>query len=134
MPPAARHLQHGSAAEALAARYLEARGLELLACNFRCRFGELDLVMTDPGVPDRKVLVIVEVRSRRRTNVTTPGATITRAKQRRLIGATRFFLLRFRQFASLPVRFDAVEITGELTDPTIRWSRAAFSLDDVAGR
>ncbi|MEO7387499.1 MAG: YraN family protein [Gammaproteobacteria bacterium] len=129
MPPTARHLLHGSAAEALAARYLRDRGLGLLATNFRCRFGELDLVMTD-----RNVLVIVEVRSRRHSRVATPGATITRGKQRRVIGATRFFLLRFRQYASWPVRFDVVEITGELADPRIRWSPAAFTVDDVAGR
>ncbi|MBL8202211.1 MAG: YraN family protein [Chromatiales bacterium] len=129
MGPTARHLQHGTAAEALAARYLAGQGLAPLASNFRCRFGELDLVMTE-----RKVLVVIEVRSRRRTNVAMPGATINRGKQRRLIGATRFFLLRFRQFAEWPVRFDVVEITGELTGPVIRWSRAAFSLDDVAAR
>ena len=129
MAPVARHLQHGSAAEALAARYLASQGLSPLASNFRCRFGELDLVMTH-----RHVLVVVEVRSRRRTNVTAPAATVNRAKQRRLIGATRFFLLRFRQFAGWPVRFDVVEITGELADPVIRWHRAAFSLDDVAAR
>jgi putative endonuclease len=127
--PVARHLQHGSAAEALAARYLVSQGLSPLASNFRCRFGELDLVMTQG-----KVLVVVEVRSRRRTNVATPGATVNTGKQRRLIGATRFFLLRFRQFAAWPVRFDVVEITGELADPVIRWSRAAFSLDDMAAR
>ena len=129
MAPVARHLQHGSAAEALAARYLASQGLSPLASNFRCRFGELDLVMTH-----RHVLVVVEVRSRRRSNVTMPGATVNRAKQRRLIGATRFFLLRFGQFAGWPVRFDVVEITGELADPVIRWHRAAFSLDDVAAR
>lgn len=129
MAPAARHLQHGTAAEVLAGQYLVDRGLVPLGRNFRCRFGELDLVMTH-----RRVLVVVEVRSRRRTNVATPGATVTRGKQRRLIGATRFFLLRFRQFADWPVRFDVVEVTGELADPVIRWHQAAFCLDDVAAR
>jgi putative endonuclease len=127
--PGAPHLQHGRAAEALAARYLESQGLCLVICNFRARIGELDLVMTE-----RNVLVVVEVRARRRTNVATPAATINRSKQRRLIGTTRYFVLRYRQFASWPVRFDVVEITGELDDPRIRWSRAAFSLDDVAYR
>jgi len=117
------------AAEALAARYLANQGLLLLTRNFRARVGELDLVMTEG-----KVLVVVEVRARRKSNVATPAATINRSKQRRLIGATRYFLLRYRQFATWPVRFDVVEITGELSAPAIRWSRAAFSLDDVAGR
>ena len=115
------------AAEALAARYLTDEGLCLLTRNFRARVGELDLVMTEG-----KVLVVVEVRARRKSNVATPAATINRSKQRRLIGATRYFLLRYRQFASWPVRFDVVEVTGELTAAEIRWSRAAFTLDDVA--
>ncbi|MEO8445105.1 MAG: YraN family protein [Gammaproteobacteria bacterium] len=127
MPPDAPHLAHGRAAEALAARYLAAQGLRLLASNFRARSGELDLVMTERGV-----LVVIEVRARRRTNVATPGATIQRSKQRRVIRATRYFLLRHRQFAAWPVRFDVVEITGELASPVVRWSRGAFSLDDVA--
>jgi putative endonuclease len=126
--PGAGHLEHGAAAEALAARYLADQGLRLLTCNFRARIGELDLVMTDGDV-----LVVVEVRARRKSNVATPAATINRSKQRRLIGATRYFLLRYRQYASRPVRFDVVEVTGELVNPVIRWNRAAFSLDDVAG-
>jgi putative endonuclease len=132
--PPAPHLEYGSAAEALAARHLAGQGLELLTRNFRCRTGELDLVMSERLAPDRVVLVIVEVRSRRRATVATPGATIYRSKRRRLIGATRYFLLRHRQFARWPVRFDVVEITGELADPAIRWTRAAFSVDDVACR
>ncbi len=129
MMPGPRHLQYGVAAEALAARHLANQGLCLVVRNFRARFGELDLVMTE-----RNVLVIVEVRARRKTNVTLPGGTIDFRKQRRLIGAARYFLLRHRHYASWPVRFDVVEVTGELSDPRIRWTRAAFSLDDVAGR
>ena len=49
----------GTAAETLALRYLEARGLLLEARNFRCRGGELDLIMRDG-----EHLVFVEVRSR----------------------------------------------------------------------
>ncbi len=122
------HLQHGRAAETLAARYLADRGLSLLFRNFRARVGELDLIMTD-----RNVLVVVEVRARRNSRFTTPGATVDRGKQRRVISATRYFLLRYRQFSSWPVRFDVVEISGELADPVIRWSQAAFSVNDCAG-
>ena len=128
MPRGTGHLQHGRAAEALAARYLADRGLAHVLSNFRARVGELDLIMTD-----RNVLVVVEVRARRSSSVTTPGATVNRGKQRRVISATRYFLLRYRQFASWPARFDVVEISGELADPVIRWSRAAFSVDDVSG-
>jgi len=127
--PYARHLEHGVAAEGLAGRYLAGNGLRLVTANFRARVGELDLVMTDRGV-----LVVVEVRARRRANVATPAATVNRGKQRRLIRTTQYFLLRHRQFARWPVRFDVVSITGELSDPEILWTRGAFTLDDVAAR
>jgi len=127
--PVSSHLLHGQAAEALAARHLATQGLQPVARNFRCRFGELDLVMLQGGV-----LVVVEVRSRRRTAVATPAATVGWRKQRRLVGATRYFLLRHRQYADWPVRFDVVEVIGELAAPTLRWNRAAFTLDDMAAR
>lgn len=129
MAPDAPHLAHGSAAEELAGRYLSGQGLTLVARNFRARVGELDLVMTEG-----RVLVVVEVRARRLTNVSTPAATVDRHKQRRLIRATQFFLMRHRLFASWPVRFDVVAITGELASAEIAWTRAAFTLDDVASR
>lgn len=124
----ARHLERGIAAEALAARYLERQGLHLVTSNFRAKVGELDLIMSD-----RQVLVVVEVRSRSRTDFVTPGATVTRGKQRRLVRTAQFFLLRYRQFANWPVRFDVVEVTGDLAAAEIRWSRAAFTLDGMAG-
>ncbi|MEZ5566257.1 MAG: YraN family protein [Gammaproteobacteria bacterium] len=128
MKPVAAHLRHGKAAEALAARYLGNQGLQLLTANFRARFGELDLVLRDG-----RILVVVEVRARRDARRIQPAATVDRYKQRRLIGATRYYLLRHRQYAQWPVRFDVLEVLGELAAPEIRWHRAAFSLDDMAG-
>ena len=52
-------MQRGAAAEDLAARYLQVRGLKILARNLRCKAGELDLVCLDDGV-----LVVIEVRQR----------------------------------------------------------------------
>jgi putative endonuclease len=123
-----QHLRHGAGAEAVAAGYLAGQGLEAVARNFRSRFGELDLVMTHGPV-----LVVVEVRSRRNPAWVSPAATVNRGKQRRIVGATRYFLLRHPRFAGWPVRFDVVEVTGDLSSPGVRWHRAAFSLDDVAG-
>lgn len=124
----APHLQRGQAAERLAARYLLARGLRPVAANFRCRRGELDLVMTEG-----RVLVVVEVRFRLRTNVATPAETINPAKRRRIIRATENFLLRAPAHVGRPVRFDVVAITGEDSERTVRWLRGAFTADDVAG-
>jgi putative endonuclease len=125
----ASHLEHGKNAEQLAARYLARQGLSLVASNHRARVGELDLVMREGHV-----LVIVEVRARHSTRITTPEATIDRHKQRRIVRATQHFILCNRQYRDWPLRFDVVGVTGALDAPQISWIRAAFRLDDMASR
>lgn len=74
----------GAAAEDLALRYLEARGLSLVARNFRCRVGELDLIMRDG-----EQLVFVEVRSRRHNRYGTPAESITEPSNSAYCGPPR---------------------------------------------
>ncbi len=111
----------GTAAEELARRYLEARGLTLVTRNFRCRAGELDLIMRDGGQ-----LVFVEVRSRRHTRYGTPAESVTRTKQQRLLRAAAFYLQRQR--LDLPCRFDVVAILQADGEPQLEWIRDAFQL------
>ena len=107
----------GQRAEELAARFLEQRGLTVLARNFRCRGGELDLVCRDGGV-----LVFVEVRLRRSASFGGAGASITASKQQRVILAARNYLAAHGQ-SECVCRFDCVLLDGE----TISWIRDAFA-------
>ena len=91
----------GAHAEGIARRHLTAQGLELVCENYRCRLGELDLVMLDG-----RTLVIVEVRLRGRSRYGDARASIHRMKQRRIVRAAQHLLLRQRELARLPVRFD----------------------------
>lgn len=116
----------GAAAEAAGCRFLEARGLRLVERNFRCRSGEIDLVMRDG--PD---LVMVEVRYRARTDPVHPAQTITPAKRRRLLRAAAFYLQRLRWDGDRGVRFDVLSISGPLTSPSCEWIRSAFTADDA---
>jgi putative endonuclease len=125
----ASHLDHGRNAEQLAARFLVAQGLTLVASNHRARVGELDLVMREGHV-----LVIVEVRARHSAQKMRPEVSIDRYKQRRIILATQHFILCNRQYRDWPLRFDVVGVTGELDAAQISWIRAAFRLDDMASR
>lgn len=109
----------GTAAETLALCYLEARGLTLETRNFRCRGGELDLIMRDG-----EYLVFVEVRSRRYARYGIPAESVTRAKQRRLLRAAALYLQR-RHF-DLPCRFDVVAILQPDDEPRIEWIQDAF--------
>lgn len=118
----------GGRAEELAQRFLEARGLELVARNFRCRAGEIDIVMLDGAE-----LVFVEVRYRASGAMVGPAVSISRAKCRRLLLAAAFFLQARRQFAGRAARFDVLAMSGPLEAPACDWIRCAFTADDVGG-
>ena len=111
----------GTAAEELACRYLEARGFILVTRNFRCRAGELDLIMRDGDQ-----LVFVEVRSRRDSRFGTPAESVTRTKQQRLLRAAAVYLQRQR--LDLPCRFDVLAILHAESEPQMEWIRDAFQL------
>jgi putative endonuclease len=94
----------GLLAERLAAAFLERNGLSILARNYRCRGGEVDLICED-----RQVLVFVEVRLRRNACYGGAAASITRAKQGRIILAARHYLAahRARREPECPLRLPA---------------------------
>ena len=122
----ARHIDNGRVAEQLARRFLIDRGLTVVAANYRCRFGELDLVMHDAGR-----LVIVEIRYRSRTEFGGPIASISTAKQRKIVIATKYFIRNYPAYRNAPVRFDVVGLAGTLRAPDIRWITGAFTMDDL---
>jgi putative endonuclease len=109
--------RRGETAELLAASFLCAQGLEISERNYRCRFGEIDLIAREGTT-----LVFVEVRQRRSERFGGAAESITAAKRTRLIAAARHYLARHRSVP--PCRFDAVLIRGE--PPRIEWIRNAF--------
>lgn len=119
-PRTARQLA-GDAAEAAAAAHLEARGLRVVARQVRFREGELDLVCRAGAT-----LVFVEVRLRSHPGYGSGAASVTAAKQQRLIRAAQHYLIS--HFGSrLPAcRFDVVSVDA---DGTIEWIPNAFALD-----
>jgi putative endonuclease len=115
-------LQRGTASEQLAVEYLHARGLVVLARNVRCRAGELDLVCLDG-----RVLAIVEVRQRAKRDFGGALASVTWRKQRKIIRAAQFFLLRQAEWRRHVMRFDVVAVEG-VPDGAHRivWIKDAF--------
>jgi putative endonuclease len=95
----------GAAAEDAALAYLARRGLSLVERNFRCRGGELDLVMRDAAT-----LVFVEVRQRSHAGYGGAAASIGAAKRARLVIAAQTYLQRYR--APPACRFDVVAFDG----------------------
>ncbi len=114
--------RRGAAAERLAERHLKAAGLVVLARNYRCRAGELDLVCGERGT-----LVIVEVRQRSRRDFGGPLASVGRLKQRRIALTTEFFRMHSRQWTLRPVRFDVVALLGSPDcEHELIWIKDAF--------
>ena len=112
----------GNHAESLACDFLQTRGLRLVARNFRCKGGELDLVMLD-----QDTVVFVEVRARKGSRYGSALESVTYAKQRRLIHAANYFILRNDPQHKRSYRFDVVAIQGEPgNNPDIQWIKSAF--------
>lgn len=114
----------GHGGERQAESWLCARGLEVVERNYRCRAGEIDLVMLDDAGEYGKVLVFVEVRLR------APGArvggieSVDEYKQLRLIQTARHFLAAHEHFGEHLCRFDVLAIDGD--DGRIEWIADAF--------
>ncbi|AQZ94735.1 YraN family protein [Halopseudomonas phragmitis] len=113
----------GNLAERQAERLLLKAGLRLLARNYRCKQGELDLVMRD-----RDTVVFVEVRYRRKSQWGSAAETVDWRKQKRVQIAAQHYLLTHPHLANHPCRFDVVAADGNPEDPdAYRWIREAFT-------
>ena len=111
----------GNDAEGHAEQFLSRRGLRLVTRNYRCRRGEIDIVMRDSDT-----LVFVEVR--RRTGGTFGGGleSVDARKQTRLVAAAEHYLTMKHVGDERPCRFDVVAIDGPFPNVTIEWVRDAF--------
>jgi len=103
----------GAAAEALAAEFLQAQGLTIIARNYRCRGGEIDLIASDGDT-----LIFVEVRLRSDAAFGGAAESITAAKRRRLAFAATHYLSRLNR--EPPCRFDAI-LLASLDPRRIEW-------------
>jgi putative endonuclease len=111
----------GAQAEALACAHLAARHVRILARNVRCRGGEVDIVGLQGDA-----LLFVEVRLRSNSRYGGAAASITAAKQRRILLAARYWLHGAgRAYARRPQRFDAV-LLASLDPAQIEWLQGAF--------
>jgi putative endonuclease len=112
-------MNRGAAAEALAAEFLQARGLTIVARNYRCRGGEIDLIASDGDT-----LIFVEVRLRSDAVFGGAAESITAAKKKRLRFAAAHYLSRLSQMSQMstepPCRFDAI-LLASLDPGRIEW-------------
>lgn len=113
----AAHLLRGEFAERQACDFLISQGLTLVARNFRCVHGELDLIMKDG-----ETLVIVEVRFRKNAKYGSALESVDFRKQTKISAATEFYLNTLK--GETPrMRFDVVGISG---NGELQWVQNAF--------
>ena len=117
--PTAAHLSAGQQAVDRALAYLETEGLSLVERNYRCRGGEIDLIMRDGGK-----LVFVEVRFRSDPRFGGALASVDLKKQGRLVHAAAHYLAAKR--IDRPSRFDVVGVSPDQGKLAIQWIKDAF--------
>lgn len=112
----------GRRGEAAARTFLERRGVRILAENFACAAGEIDLVARE-----RDTLVFIEVKTRTSDAFGPPHLAVHRRKQRQIVRAAQWFLAEHRA-ADVACRFDvlAVIFPPDAGSPRIEWVRNAF--------
>lgn len=121
MNAAATTAGRGAWAEDVALETLVRQGLALVARNYRCRHGEIDLIMLS-GTE----LVMVEVRYRRAGGLVDGAESVDDVKQHRLLATAEHFLQRHRRHAERSCRFDVVSVSGDAGEPRVEWLADAF--------
>ncbi|UVE18595.1 YraN family protein [Pseudomonas sp. LS44] len=112
----------GRAAEQSARQHLERQGMRLLAQNWLCRRGELDLVMLDGDT-----VVFVEVRYRRYAAWGGALESVDGRKQEKIARAAEHFLQQESRWSKHPCRFDVIAIdAGDQSLARMNWVKNAF--------
>lgn len=115
----------GYAHETAAASLLEDAQLVVIARNYTCRFGELDIVATNVNsTPPR--LHFVEVRYRKSDRFGGAAASVTLTKQHKVRRTAELFLQRHNQFRNFHCQFDVITVTGTNYPPDMHWIEDAF--------
>ena len=118
----AGHLVAGQRAEQIAERWVTAQGYRIVARNYRCKMGELDLVAAR-----HDQLLIIEVKYRRNASHGYAAEQVSTAKMKRIINATRHLLVNQPNYQNFSIRFDVIALDGDLDEEyRQQWIEAAF--------
>jgi putative endonuclease len=112
-----RKQEQGREWEEAALAYLQHHGLVLIEANFRCKLGEIDLILREGAT-----LVFVEVRQRAAGAQVSAAASIGPAKIRRIVRAAQFYLQGITRLP--PCRIDVVAIDGD----KLEWLKDAIQV------
>ena len=110
----------GAEYEAYIAQYLTHSGVNIITTNYRCRYGEIDIIANST-----ESLIFVEVKYRSANTFGRPEDYLTSAKQRKLIKAAHHFLCENQEYQNQPLRFDLIVNKNE----EITWIKNAIDCE-----
>jgi putative endonuclease len=111
----------GNTAEMLAEKFLTQQGLRTLCKNYRCKLGEIDLIMMQGDT-----LVFVEVRLRSNSRFSSAAESVTGRKQQKIIRAAQVYLQQTQLTEQISCRFDVVALTRNEANAIPEWIPNAF--------
>ena len=112
----------GQTGESLAAWYLKKNGYKIIEQNYRTPLGEIDIIARE-----KKIIVFVEVKSRRSNRFGNPKWAVTPQKQRKISRVALQYLKSTRQM-NISARFDVVAVSSNRDEPRIEIVKNAFEL------
>ncbi|MEN0035424.1 MAG: YraN family protein [Cellvibrio sp.] len=124
-PPTINTITIGANAEAQAEAFLHGQGLVTRTKNYRCKLGEIDLIMLQKTALGT-TFVFVEVRLRTNKRFAPAVETVDYRKQQKIIRTATRFLQEHKLFDKVACRFDVVALDQTDTAPPIQWIQNAF--------
>ncbi len=115
----------GQQGEDAACKYLQGRGFRIVERNFRCPFGEVDIIARDG-----ETLVFVEVRTGGRGRIHAPEETVSAKKQLKIGRSALFYLQRHGLEDRCAARFDVVAVEQTEKGADIRHIPDAFEIQE----
>jgi putative endonuclease len=115
----------GATAELYAEQFLQQQGLVTRIRNYRCKLGEIDLIMLEKNTKGN-ILVFVEVRLRTNRRFAPALETVDYRKQQKIIKTAMRFLQEQKLYDKIACRFDVIALDQTGTAPPVQWIRNAF--------
>lgn len=93
----------GQRGERHAAKYLKQKGYKVVTANYRCKYGEIDIIAKDADI-----LIFIEVKTRTNTNFGGPAAAVDYRKQQQISKVAHHYLVTYHHNDDVDVRFDVI--------------------------
>ena len=100
--------QIGTDYETVATKYLEQKGYSILERNYRCPYGEIDIIARD-----KETVVFCEIKYRKKGSYGNPLAAVDSRKQRRISKVALYYTAGYKAPENVFYRFDVIGIDGE---------------------